>query len=79
MVFKQFIQDDCIKVLPKVTNYISLIITDPPYNIKKAEWDTFESQKEYVDWSMAWIEEAHRVLSPNGSIYMWVFWNISRP
>ena len=61
------------------TSSVQLIFADPPYNIKKAEWDTFESQKEYVDWSMAWIEEAHRVLSPNGSIYMWVFWNISRP
>ncbi len=29
---------------------IDLIFADPPYNIKKAEWDTFQSQKQYVDW-----------------------------
>jgi site-specific DNA-methyltransferase (adenine-specific) len=43
-------------------NSIDLIFADPPYNINKAEWDTFSSQKEYVDWSMEWITEAHRVL-----------------
>ena len=49
---------------------IDLIFADPPYNIKKAEWDTFESQKKYLEWSMKWISEAHRVLSPNGSLYV---------
>lgn len=28
---------------------VDLIFADPPYNIKKAEWDTFESQQEYVN------------------------------
>ena len=52
------------------TSSVQLIFADPPYNIKKAEWDTFESQKEYVDWSMEWIGEAQRVLTPNGSLYI---------
>ena len=29
---------------------VDLIFADPPYNIKKAEWDSFESQQEYVAW-----------------------------
>ena len=49
---------------------MQLIFADPPYNIKKAEWDSFESQKEYVDWSLEWIKEAHRVLEPKGSLYI---------
>lgn len=49
---------------------VNLIFADPPYNIKKAEWDTFSSQKEYVEWSMEWIKEAHRVLSNDGSLYI---------
>jgi len=36
------------------------------YNIKKAEWDTFESQQEYVNWSLEWIEQAARVLNVTG-------------
>ena len=47
-----------------------LIFADPPYNIKKAEWDTFESQEEYVTWSMQWIEQAARILKPTGTLYI---------
>lgn len=49
---------------------IDLIFADPPYNIKKAEWDSFSSQKEYVEWSMLWIKEAQRILRKNGSLYI---------
>lgn len=49
---------------------VDLIFADPPYNIKKAEWDTFESQQKYVDWSLGWIEQAARVLKPNGTLYV---------
>jgi site-specific DNA-methyltransferase (adenine-specific) len=47
-----------------------LIFADPPYNIKKAEWDTFESQEQYVEWSLQWIKEAARVLKPTGTLYV---------
>ncbi len=59
---------DFLKNLPEGS--VDLIFADPPYNIKKAEWDTFESQKKYIDWSMHWIEEASRVLQPEGSLYI---------
>jgi len=64
-------QYDAIEFLKTLDNEsIDLIFADPPYNIKKAEWDTFSSQKEYVDWSMEWIKEAHRVLKKKGSLYV---------
>ena len=49
---------------------VDLIFADPPYNIKKAEWDTFESQEAYIEWSMEWIVEASRVLKNHGSLYI---------
>jgi site-specific DNA-methyltransferase (adenine-specific) len=49
---------------------VDLIFSDPPYNIKKAEWDTFESQQKYVEWSLKWIEQAARVLKPSGTLYV---------
>ncbi|HEY5232023.1 MAG TPA: site-specific DNA-methyltransferase [Verrucomicrobiae bacterium] len=49
---------------------VDLVFADPPYNIKKAEWDTFESQQEYVNWSVRWIEQAARVLKPDGTLYV---------
>ena len=63
--------DDVITFFKTIeTSSVQLIFADPPYNIKKAEWDSFESQKEYVDWSMEWINEAKRVLTPHGSLYI---------
>lgn len=49
---------------------VDMIFADPPYNIKKAEWDSFQSQRQYVEWSMLWITEAHRILKPHGTLYV---------
>jgi len=49
---------------------VDLVFADPPYNIGKAEWDTFESQQDYVKWSLKWIEQAARVLKPTGTLYV---------
>ncbi|MBM3333631.1 site-specific DNA-methyltransferase, partial [Candidatus Sumerlaeota bacterium] len=49
---------------------VDLVFADPPYNIKKAEWDTFDSQEQYVEWSLQWIEQAARVLKPSGTLYI---------
>ncbi len=62
--------DSIVYLKQMESNSIDLIFADPPYNIKKAQWDTFSSQKEYVEWSMEWITEAHRVLTRNGSLYI---------
>lgn len=59
---------DFLKSIPD--NSVELVFADPPYNIKKAQWDTFESQKKYIDWSMEWIREAKRILTDNGSLYI---------
>ncbi len=49
---------------------VDMIFADPPYNIKKADWDTFESQEEYIKFSMKWIEQAARVLKPTGTLFV---------
>lgn len=63
--------EDAVKLMSSFeSGSFDLIFADPPYNIKKAEWDSFASQKQYVEWSMSWIKEAHRVLSKQGSLYI---------
>lgn len=49
---------------------VDLIFADPPYNIKKADWDNFVNQEKYIEWSMQWINQAARILKPSGSIYI---------
>ena len=62
---------DSIKWLKRLeSESVNLAFADPPYNIKKAEWDSFESQEAYIEWSMEWIEEVARVLKPEGTLYV---------
>ena len=49
---------------------VDLVFADPPYNIKKASWDNFESQEKYIEWSIQWIGQASRILKPTGSLYV---------
>ena len=49
---------------------VDMVFADPPYNIKKADWDDFGSQDSYIEWSMRWIEQASRILKPTGSLYV---------
>ncbi|MFN0077152.1 MAG: DNA-methyltransferase [Prosthecobacter sp.] len=57
-----------LKGIPSAS--VDLIFADPPYNIKKADWDTFDSMHAYVAWSRDWLTEASRVLKPSGTIYV---------
>lgn len=57
-----------LKTLPSES--IDLVFADPPYNIKKADWDKFDSQEEYIRWSLDWISEVARILKPTGSLYI---------
>lgn len=49
---------------------VDMIFADPPYNVKKAEWDNFESQEKYIEWSLTWIKEAERALKDTGCLYI---------
>jgi site-specific DNA-methyltransferase (adenine-specific) len=49
---------------------VDLVFADPPYNIRKADWDHFESHARYVSWSHGWIAEAARVLKPAGTMFV---------
>ncbi|MDR2761696.1 MAG: site-specific DNA-methyltransferase [Planctomycetaceae bacterium] len=67
----QLWQGDCVewlKTLPDKS--IDLIFADPPYNIKKTNWDTFNNQEEYIKFSMLWIEQAARILKPTGTLFI---------
>jgi site-specific DNA-methyltransferase (adenine-specific) len=62
---------DSIEWLQSLENQsVNLIFADPPYNLNKAEWDNFENQEKYIEWSLQWIEQAARVLKTDGSMYI---------
>lgn len=49
-------------------NSVDTIITDPPYNIKMADWDAFPTDWEFSQWIEQWGAELFRVLRPGGTI-----------
>ncbi|HSN28528.1 MAG TPA: site-specific DNA-methyltransferase [Kofleriaceae bacterium] len=49
---------------------VDLVVTDPPYNIGKDDWDNLGSLDAYVDWCDGWLAEVARVLAPHGSAYI---------
>ena len=64
-------EGNCIEWLKSIASEsVDLIFADPPYNIKKADWDKFESQEKYIQWSMKWVKEAARILKKTGTLYI---------
>ena len=62
--------DDCLKVLKNISDRsIDLVVTDPPYNIKKASWDTWKTVQEYIEFMGSVFLECQRVLKNTGSFY----------
>jgi site-specific DNA-methyltransferase (adenine-specific) len=49
---------------------IDLVVTDPPYNMKKADWDSFKTHQEFLDWTFAWLDKTIPKLKENGSLYI---------
>jgi len=62
---------DSLQILKKIRDSsIDMIFADPPYSIKKADWDTFKNQDEYIKFSVKWIKEASRILKDIGTLYI---------
>ncbi len=64
---------DCVKELKKIPDEsIELIVTDPPFNIKKnyGKYKDNLSFNEYIKWCKEWLGECARVLKDGGALYL---------
>ncbi len=66
---------DSLELLKRIpSNSIDLVLTDPPYHsTKKANIygdASFGDNEEYLSWMDEYFSEWHRVLRPNGTIYL---------
>ncbi len=67
------------------SNSIDMVFADPPYflsggsftckngqmvSVKKGDWDIAETLQEQFDFQKIWIEQARRILKPNGTIWI---------
>lgn len=66
--------EDCLDTMKKMKDdSIDLIIADPPYfKVIKNDWDNqWENEEDYYYWCRLWLKEFKRILKPNGSVYIW--------
>lgn len=62
---------DCIDFLEQVENFsVDLAVIDPPYNMSKADWDTFANHDEFMKFTKKWIDAVIPKLKDTGSIYI---------
>lgn len=52
---------------------VDTVFADPPYNIGKADWDTFASRRAYIAWVQQWLTHCQRILKPTGTMYVMGF------
>lgn len=49
---------------------VDLAVVDPPYNMKKADWDIFSSHNDFLDFTFSWIQALLPKLKKNSSLYI---------
>ena len=75
-------EGDCLSVLPGVkSECVDTVFADPPFNLDKkygAKSNDNLSEREYVAWCKAWLEECVRIVKPGGALFVYNLprWNI---
>jgi len=72
---QKLILGDSLEVLPQIpSESVDLVVADPPYNLGKDYGNNHDIKgfEEYLDFSKKWLTEAHRILKPTGTIYVFM-------
>jgi len=63
---------DCLDIMTGIPDSsIDMVLTDPPYyKVKNEPWDRqWNKPEEFLKWLGQCVEQWHRILKPNGSLY----------
>lgn len=62
---------DSISLLPKIdSESVDLILTSPPFALKRKKQYGNEDEDKYVDWFMSFAGQLHRIIKPDGSFVL---------
>jgi adenine-specific DNA-methyltransferase len=70
----ELLHGDCLERLQELPDCsVDAIVTDPPYfRVKGEDWDRqWDDAEQFIAWIGQLCEQWHRVLKPNGSLYVW--------
>ncbi len=72
-MFNRTICGDCVQEMNRLPAQVArLVVADPPYYkvLTNEDWDTsWNSEHEYLAWTLEWMQAAMRVLLPGGLLY----------
>lgn len=71
----EIIVGDAVSEMSKMEpNCVDLIIADPPYNLGKDYGNNHDIQgfDQYLVFSKEWLSQAHRILKPTGTLYVFM-------
>ena len=64
---------DCMEYLTQVdAESVDVVVTSPPYNIgvDYRSYDDKQPRSAYLLWLQQWADEIHRILKPDGSLFL---------
>lgn len=62
---------DVMEFLPRLEDSsVDLAIIDPPYNLKKGDWDNFKSENEFFEWTKNYLSLLSPKLKATASLYI---------
>lgn len=71
MEVNKIYKKDAIKFLNDIEEQaVDLAVIDPPYNMSKADWDTFKSQDEFLKFTYKWLDALIPKLKDTASLYV---------
>jgi len=66
--------EDCFKGIPNLAQsygkFVDTVITSPPYAEQRKYQYGGISEKEYPEWTVAWMEEVKNILKDEGSVFI---------
>lgn len=64
-------REDCLSFLSRMPDGVAdLAVIDPPYNMKKAQWDSFASEARFLEFTESWISAFLPKMKASGSFYI---------
>lgn len=66
----EVLNTDSLEWLATTNKTFDCIITDPPYNTGRMDWDVFDSIEHYIDWMALWLELAVKRLNDRYHVFI---------
>ena len=64
-------ETDCFVFIEALKDQsVDLVIADPPYNLHKADWDSFKSEEDFFSFTFKWIDAIIPKIKTTGSLFI---------